>query len=143
MASGLNRVTLIGRLGKNPEIRSFESGKNARFTLATNEDYKNKSGEKITHTEWHNISLWRGLADIAEAYLKMGDLVYLEGRLRNRSYEQEGVKKYFTEIECDNMVMLGGNNMQQQDNKTNVAQPEPTPEQIFSPNTSEDDDLPF
>ena len=142
MVSGLNRVTLIGRLGKNPEIRSFESGKNARFTLATNEDYKNKSGEKITHTEWHNISVWRGLADVAESYLKMGDLVYIEGRIRNRSYEQEGVKKYFTEIECDNMVMLGGG-MQQQDGRQNEPQQEPTPDQIFSPNTSADDDLPF
>ena len=152
MASGLNKVILIGNLGKDPEVRSFETGKNVRFTLATNEDYKTKSGDKASHTEWHNISLWRGLADIAEKYLRKGSQVYIEGRIRYRSYEQEGVKKFYTEIEGDSMVMLSSGNAGQNNGPQaapNAAeQPAPEPlqpndSQIFNPPTSEDDDLPF
>ncbi len=110
MANGINKVILIGNLGKDPEITRLESGvKKATFSLATTESYKNKEGQKVDHTEWHNIVLWRGLAEVAENYLKKGNTVYVEGRIRKRDYEdKDGVKRYVTDILGDNMTMLGG-----------------------------------
>ena len=110
MASGINKVILIGNLGKDPEIQKFDNGvKKATFSLATSEVYKNKEGEKTTHTEWHNIVLWRGLAEIAESYLKKGNTIYIEGKIRRRDWEdKEGQKRYTFEIIADNMTMLGG-----------------------------------
>jgi single-strand DNA-binding protein len=107
--SGINKVILVGHLGKDPEVRNLESGaKVANFSLATTETFKNKNGERQEQTEWHNISVWSGLAEIAEKYLKKGKLIYLEGRLRTRSYEdKEGNKKYITEILGDSFTMLG------------------------------------
>jgi single-strand DNA-binding protein len=108
MANGVNKVILIGNLGKDPEITRLESGvKKAVFSLATTEVYRNKEGEKVNHTEWHNIVLWRGLAEVAENYLKKGNTVFVEGRIRRREYEdKDGVKKYVFEILGDNMTML-------------------------------------
>lgn len=108
MAS-LNKVILIGNVGKDPEIRHLEGGAAvASFSLATNETYKNKSGDKVTNTEWHNIVLWRGLAEIAEKYVKKGTPIYIEGRIKTRSYDdKDGNKRYVTEIVGDNMQMLG------------------------------------
>lgn len=108
MANGVNKVILIGNLGKDPEITRLESGvKKAAFSLATTEVYRNKEGEKINHTEWHNIVLWRGLAEVAENYLKKGNTVFVEGRIRKREYEdKDGVKRYITDILGDNMTML-------------------------------------
>jgi len=105
---GLNKVTLIGRLGRDPEIRYFESGTaKANFPLATSETYTNKEGQRVENTEWHNIIFWRQLAEIAEKYLKKGALVYIEGKLRTRSWDdQDGNKKYITEIEGNNLIML-------------------------------------
>ncbi|MDP4282580.1 MAG: single-stranded DNA-binding protein [Bacteroidota bacterium] len=110
MANGVNKVILIGNLGRDPEIIRLESGvKKASFTLATTEVYKNKEGEKTQHTEWHNIVLWRGLAEIAENYLKKGSTVYIEGRIRRREWEdKDGLKRYATDIMGDAMTMLGG-----------------------------------
>jgi single-strand DNA-binding protein len=110
MATGINKVILIGNLGKDPEIMRLESGvKKATFSLATTEVYKNKEGVKTEHTEWHNIVLWRGLAEVAENYLKKGNTVYIEGRIRKREYEdKEGLKRYITDILGDVMTMLGG-----------------------------------
>ena len=110
MANGINKVILIGNLGKDPEIQRLESGvKKATFSLATTESYKNREGQKVDHTEWHNIVLWRGLAEVAESYLKKGNTVYIEGRIRRRDYEdKEGVKRYITDILGDTMTMLGG-----------------------------------
>jgi single-strand DNA-binding protein len=107
--SGVNKVILVGRLGKDPEVRNLENGASvANFTMATSETYKDKTtGERKEVTEWHNIVLWRGLADIAAKYLHKGDLVYIEGKLRTRSWEKEGVTRYTTEIVGDNMTMLG------------------------------------
>lgn len=107
--SGVNRVILLGNLGKDPEIRHLENGRTkASFTLATNEVYKNKEGEKVTSTEWHNVILWTPLAEIAEKYLTKGKQVYLEGKLTNRSYaDKEGQTKYITEVVGQNMVLLG------------------------------------
>lgn len=109
MAGSLNKVMLIGNLGKDPEVRTFEGGgKIVRFSIATTENYNNRQGEKVTHTEWHNITVGRkGLADVCEQYLKKGHKIFAEGRLRTRSWDdQNGVTKYSTEIQLDNMTML-------------------------------------
>ena len=104
----LNRVTLIGRLGKDPEVRRLETGAAvAKFSLATSETYKDKDGNKVDTTEWHNIVVWRTQAEIAEKYLKKGMLVYVEGKLTYREYtDKDNVKKYFTEIVGNNFQML-------------------------------------
>lgn len=106
--SGINKVILVGHLGKDPEVRYLDGGVTvASFPLATSETY-NKDGKKIEQTEWHNIVMWRGLADTASKYLKKGKLIYLEGKLRTRSFEdREGHKKYTTEIVAENFTMLG------------------------------------
>lgn len=105
----VNKVILIGNVGKDPDIRYLDSGVAiARFPLATSETYKNKEGEKVTTTEWHNLVLWRGLAEVAEKYVKKGSQLFIEGRIRTRSYDdKEGNKKYVTEIVADTMQMLG------------------------------------
>ena len=107
--SGVNKVILIGNLGKDPEVRSIEGGaKVASFSLATNEVFKGKDGNKVEQTEWHNIVVWRGLAELAEKYLKKGSQIYLEGRIKTRSWDdKEGNKRYITEIVGDTMIFLG------------------------------------
>lgn len=107
--SGVNKVILVGHLGKDPEVRHLENGVNvASFSLATTETITNKSGERQDLTEWHNIVVWRGLADVAEKYLRKGKLIYLEGKIRTRSWEdKEGVKRYTTEVVADTFTMLG------------------------------------
>src|SRR5688572_10348772 len=106
--SGVNKVILVGRLGKDPEVRNLDNGATvANFTVATSESYKDKTtGEKKEITEWHNIVLWRGLAEVAQKYLHKGDMIYVEGKLRTRSWEKDGVTRYTTEIIADNMTML-------------------------------------
>jgi single-strand DNA-binding protein len=109
MAS-INRVILVGNLGKDPEIRHIEGGITvARFPIATSETYKDKTGNKVERTEWHNIVAWRGLAEVAEKYLKKGQSVYVEGKIRSNNYQdKDGVQRYSIEIVADNMTMLGG-----------------------------------
>lgn len=106
--SGINKVILVGHLGKDPEVRHLEGGASvATFPLATSESYT-KDGKRVEQTEWHNIVLWRGLADIAEKYLTKGKLVYIEGKLRTRSWDdKDGNKRYTTEIIGENLTMLG------------------------------------
>tara|TARA_B100001758_G_scaffold89397_1_gene76211 strand:+ start:1371 stop:1766 length:396 start_codon:yes stop_codon:yes gene_type:complete len=108
--AGVNKVMLIGNLGKDPEVRYLDSGVAvANFSLATTENYKNKEGERVSQTEWHNVVLWRGLAEVAEKWLKKGSSVYVEGKIRTRKWEdKEGNTRYSTEILGDNMTMLGG-----------------------------------
>ena len=108
--SGVNKVMLVGRLGKDPETRHLESGAAVtNFSVATSETYKDRNtGERKEVTEWHNVVLWRGLAEVAEKYVKKGDLIYVEGKLRTRSWEKDGVTRYTTEVVGDNMTMLGG-----------------------------------
>jgi len=108
--SGVNKVILIGNLGSDPEVRTLEGGtKVANFSIATSEKFKNREGNTVERTEWHNIVMWRGLAEIAEKWLKKGSQIYVEGRLRTRSWDdQNGNKKYTTEVLVDNMTMLGG-----------------------------------
>ena len=106
--SGINKVILVGHLGKDPELRSLDGGVSVTsFPLATSETF-NKDGRKVEQTEWHNVVMWRGLADMAVKFLQKGKLVYIEGKLRTRSFEdREGVKKYTTEIVAENFTMLG------------------------------------
>jgi len=106
--SGINKVILVGHLGKDPEVRYLDGGVSvASFPLATTETF-NKDGRKVEQTEWHNIVLWRSLADVAAKFLTKGKLVYIEGKLRTRSFEdKEGNKKYTTEIVAENFTMLG------------------------------------
>jgi single-strand DNA-binding protein len=105
---GVNRVMLIGNLGKDPDMQFLEGNIGvAKFSLATTETYKDRSGKLISQTEWHTIVLWRGLAELAQKYLHKGSLVYIEGRLKTRSWEdKEGNKKFATEIVGDNLIML-------------------------------------
>lgn len=108
MTSLKNSVQLIGRLGNDPEIKSFDSGKRvATFSLATNESYYNSEGEKIEDTQWHNIVVWGKRVDVVENYLKKGSEIALEGKLINRSYEKDGDRKYITEINLNELLMLG------------------------------------
>lgn len=150
--AGVNKVILVGNLGKDPEVRTLENGsKVASFSLATSENYKDRnSGETITNTEWHNIVMWRGLAEVAEKYLRKGSQIYIEGKLRSRSYQdKEGVTKYITEIEAKELTMLG------KPQSSSDAAPSPAPSQQQSnaqkstpvaeslQSDEEDDDLPF
>lgn len=107
--AGVNKVILIGNLGKDPEVRHLEGGTAvANFTLATSEAYKDKNGQRVEQTEWHNIVVWRALAEVAEKYLKKGSTIYLEGKIRTRSWEdKDKVKRYTTEIVADTFTMLG------------------------------------
>lgn len=107
--AGVNKVILVGRLGKEPEVRNLDNGAMvANFSIATSESYKDKvTGDKKEVTEWHNIVLWRGLAEITQKYVHKGDMVYIEGKLRTRSWEKDGITRYTTEVVADNMTMLG------------------------------------
>lgn len=107
--SGVNKVILIGRVGKDPDVKSLQSGASvANFSIATSESYKDKTtGEKKETTEWHNIVLWRALADVAAKYVHKGDLIYIEGKITTRKWEKDGITRYTTEIIGSNMTMLG------------------------------------
>ncbi len=144
----INKVILIGRLGKDPEVVNFESGtKKTSFSLATGESYTNRNGERVDNTEWHNIVMWRRLAEIGEQYLKKGDPVYIEGRLRTRSYDdKEGNKKYITEIEVDNLSMLGSRNDNRSDSSSSMSSDtntNSTPPKSTNKEVDFEDDLPF
>lgn len=132
--AGVNKVMLIGNLGKDPEVRYLDNGVAvANFSLATTENYKNKEGEKVSQTEWHNVVLWRGLAEVAEKWLKKGSSVYIEGKIRTRKWQdKEGNTRYSTEILGDNMTMLGGKP---------VSNSEEAP--VITKETDSKDDLPF
>ena len=108
--AGVNKVILLGNLGKDPEIRTFEGGrKSARFSIATSESYKDKDGNKVEQTEWHSVQFWGPIVDVIEKYLKKGNQVYVEGKLQTRSYDdKDGIKRYVTEIVGQNMNLLGG-----------------------------------
>ncbi|WP_276479884.1 single-stranded DNA-binding protein [Paraflavitalea pollutisoli] len=105
---GVNRVMLIGNLGRDPDVQYLEGNiAVAKFPLATTETFKDRAGKLISQTEWHTVVLWRGLAELAQKYLHKGSLVYIEGRLRTRSWEdKEGNKKFATEVVGDNLIML-------------------------------------
>jgi len=110
MSTLRNKVQLIGNLGNQPEVITLESGKKlAKFTMATNESYKNADGEKITDTQWHNIIAWGNTAQIIEQYVNKGEELAIEGKLTSRSYDdKDGNKRYITEIVVNELLMLGG-----------------------------------
>ncbi|MBN2682683.1 MAG: single-stranded DNA-binding protein [Bacteroidales bacterium] len=161
----INKVILVGNVGKDPEVRFFDNNvSKASFSLATSEKYKNKNGEVVTNTEWHNIVAWRGLAQTIEKYVKKGSLLYVEGKITYRTFDgTDGQKKYFTEILADSIKMLNRiddgsrsqSSNQNEDVNTNqsssVGQNSPQTNDITQngeinqpENTQEDtDDLPF
>jgi len=128
--SGVNKVILLGRLGGDPEVTTLKTGQVvAKFSLATSKSYKDKQGKKVDTTQWHNIVMWQPLAQVAEKYLSKGSLVYLEGELTSRSYDDaQGNKRWFTEIVAHELTMLGGNNKNQEsENSTISEEPNTTP----------------
>ena len=154
--AGINKVILVGNLGKDPEVRHLENNVAvATFPLATSESYKDKNGQRIEKTEWHNIVMWRGLADVAEKYLKKGQTVYIEGKIRTRNYQdKEGQTRYTTEIVADEMTMLGGRpdgqggnaptDSAKSGNQSTAAQNAASPVGYNPPGREEEpDDLPF
>jgi len=148
--SSVNKVILVGHLGKDPELRYLEGNVSvASFPLATSETF-NKDGKKVEQTEWHNIVMWRGLADVAAKYLSKGRLVYIEGKLRTRSYEdKEGIRRYTTEIVAESFNVLGrrsdfegpANASQTTSNTASTSTQEQ--EVDFTENDEENDGLPF
>lgn len=143
--SGVNKVILVGRLGKDPEARTLENGAMVvNFTMATSEVYKDRvTGERKEITDWHNIVLWRGLAETASKYLHKGDQVYIEGKMRTRSWEKDGVTRYTTEVIGDAMTLLGGRPTGTGGN-AGYERSSSTPAEAYKPSTdSATDDLPF
>lgn len=145
--NSLNKAMLIGRLGKDPEVRYLEGNvAKAAFPLATSESYKDKSGQKVENTTWHNIVCWRGLAEIAEKYLKKGANVYIEGKITTRSWDdKDGNKRYTTEIVAENFIMLDSKRSEEGGNR-GYEQAPPAAEPKSAPSPAADsysDDLPF
>lgn len=143
--SGVNKVILVGHLGKDPEVRHLEGGTTVvNFTLATSETYT-RDGRKVEQTEWHNVVMWRGLADIAAKFLQKGKLVYIEGKLRTRSFDdRDGNKKYVTEVVADNFTMLGRKSDNENGYPASSVQTPPKPDESISNFSNDaDDDLPF
>lgn len=156
----LNKVMLIGNVGKDPEVTTLEKGgKVAKFTLATSEKYTDKSGNKTERTDWHNIVAWGPLADLAEKYVHKGKQLYIEGQIRNRSWEQDGVKKFATDIHSTSFVFISGSNANKEQSNTSsessqspapaattkkTSKSAPAPEPIPAPAMEDtDEDLPF
>ncbi|MPR33196.1 single-stranded DNA-binding protein [Salmonirosea aquatica] len=160
MAGSVNKVILIGNLGSDPEVRYLEGGSTvARFNIATSESYTNKSGERVEQTEWHRIELWDRLAQIAEKYLRKGNSVYIEGRIRSENWtDKEGQQRTGITIRANSMTLLGGSNTggsgENDQPSTAASRPTPQPTREAAPRASDpvppamassadDDDLPF
>ena len=152
--SGVNKVILVGRLGADPEVKTLESGtKVSSIRLATSERYKDRNGNQQESTEWHNVVLWRGLADITEKYLKKGDQIYVEGRIKTRKWtDKDGNDRYSTDIVANEMTMLGGSSGGSSGSNSGGGQqsqsaaPVSNQNQVNEPSSSLDDiddDLPF
>ena len=147
----VNKVILIGNVGADPEVRYLDGGVAvANLRLATTERYKNKNGENVDQTEWHNIVIWRGLAEIVEKYVRKGMRLYIEGRIRTRSWDdQNGVKRYTTEIYADNMQMLSSSRPDGEmqgnapaRNYSAPAMPSSSPQAPIAPASDDNDVLP-
>ncbi len=140
---GVNRVMLIGNLGKDPDVQYLEGNIGvAKFPLATTETFKDRSGKLVSQTEWHTVVLWRGLAELAQKYLHKGSLVYIEGRLRTRSWEdRDAHRKFATEVVGDNLIMLDKRN---EGGMPPGGLPQQGPENLnIPPPPTEDEDLSF
>ena len=145
----INKVTLVGRLGKDPEVRHFDNNSSVcNFTVATSESYTDREGKRIEQTEWHNLAIWRkGLVDVAEKYLKKGHLVYVEGKLRTRSWDdQSGNKRYTTEVVVDSFKMLEKRESTDRDDSSSYESNQAPPSNSASnagtsANTSPSDDI--
>ena len=137
MSKSLNKVQLIGNLGRDPELKYTSAGVAvATFSIATSDSWKDQEGNTQERTEWHNIVAWRKLAEICGEWLKKGKRVYIEGKLQTRTYEKDGVKKYMTEIVADQLIMLDGGGQR----PTNGGEAE-APAADAAP--AKEDDLPF
>ena len=151
MSGSLNKVMLIGNLGRDPELKMTPSGQAlARFSVATTENWKNPQGEKQSKTEWHNVVVWGKQAEIAEKWLRKGKQVLIEGRIQYREYtDQAGVKKTACDIRCDNFVMLGrmedggGRAAGERGGMDDYDNAGPMPPPIASGGAAYDDDIPF
>lgn len=141
--SAVNKAIILGNVGQNPETRTLENGRQVTtFSVATNEKYKNKEGEKVENTTWHNIVAWTPFSEIINSYVKKGDKLYIEGKITNRTWEDKNnIKRYTTEIVVRELTLLGSNN--------SAKPPQPTEEdappwtQSQSSDLEQDDDLPF
>lgn len=149
MAGSVNKVILIGNLGKDPEVRHLENGAVvANFPLATSESYTDKNGNRVENTDWHDIVVWRGLAEVVEKYVRKGHKVYIEGKLKKRSWQdKEGNTRYTTEVVADELTMLNRpdqNESQRSAPYSNQGTPqEPSQIDNIINKDGEDDDLPF
>lgn len=147
--AGKNYVSLIGRLGADPDVKILgNQSKVVKFPIATSETYANRHGERTEHTEWHNIVLWRGLADVAERFVKKGDMVAIDGKLRTRKYEKDGQTHYRTEIEATDLILLSKKPVEQSNDSAsaNSSQPNILPDtqhQDTLKETGFEGDLPF
>lgn len=143
----VNKAILVGNVGNDPEVRYLDGGMSvARFSLATTENYKNKSGEKVSQTEWHNIVAWRHLAELSEKYISKGRQLFIEGRITNRSWEdKEGNKRYTTEIVATTIQLLGRKD--EENSPSGKSVPQTNQAKVDEPEIAEkeapDDDLPF
>jgi single-strand DNA-binding protein len=136
----INKVILIGHIGKDPEVKTIgtDNTKVANFSLATSENYTNRNGDKVEHTEWHSIVAWKKLAEVVEKYCRKGTQLYIEGKLKTRKYEKDNITHYTTDIWVETLQMLG-----QKKQSTTATAADPQPEASFSNQGQEGDDLPF
>lgn len=153
--AGVNKVILLGNLGSDPEVRHLENGSAvARFNIATSENYTNRNGERVEQTEWHRIELWDNLAKIAEQYLKKGNTVYIEGKLRTETWtDKEGKQREGKTVRANTMQLVGGRSGDERQPAYNTPQTQPTsvasPPRVTEPIAADlgsnggDDDLPF
>jgi single-strand DNA-binding protein len=144
----VNKVILVGNVGKDPDVKHLENDLSfARFPLATSETYKDKSGQRVDRTEWHNIVVWRGLARVVEDYVKKGSQLYIEGKIQTRKFQdKDGNDRYMTEIVTDNLRMLdrkGSNDNSNQGNNAQNTQSSAAEPTSNSYAQAEPDDLPF
>lgn len=142
---GVNRVMLIGNLGRDPDLQHLEGNiAVAKFPLATTETFKDKNGNLVSQTEWHTVVLWRGLAELAQKYLHKGSLVFIEGRLRTRNWEdKDKIKRFSTEIVGDNLVMLDKRKDNDSSSEGSSFSNSTETDLSYDPGSEEKDNLPF
>lgn len=145
MGYSVNKATVLGNVGKDPEYKVFSTGNaNCKFTVATSEKYKNREDEMVEQTEWHNIEIWGKLAEIANQYLRKGNKVYIEGRLKTETYEKDGITRYITKIVATDMVLLSSRDSSEGGSYApRPAQPNNFRAEDVKLSSEEMDDVPF